>query len=297
MVESEPERRPAARLVHRGLGRVELFDLSAGDMAALSSTFSALAAEGYERLSFHAPLTRAHDFPYAGETCFFLNEDPALRALSFRILDRTLALAAEWGAEHVVTHLTYGPTDTGDEALAARLAAEACARIAGSSRDRGVPVHIEFAAYTNTFHRPDQFLAVLEPHPEVGLCLDIGHAYLGSQARGRDYFADLAALAPHAGSVHLWNTKGRAHNRTHGHTPLHPSQSAADGWIDVARSLAIILEASPAAAIVFEYPIDTLTPRIQAGYDWVAGLVSRHAGDGTHPQHPSTQQEWRPSHG
>jgi len=297
MVESKAERRPAARLVHRGLGRVELFDLSVGDMAALPVTLPALAAEGYERLSFHAPVTRPGEFPYAGETCFFLNEDPARRALSLRLLDRTLALAGEWEAEHVVTHLTYGPTDTADEGLAARLAAEACTRIAGLSRDRGVPVHIEFAAYTDAFHRPDQFLAALEPHSELGLCLDIGHTYLGSKARERDYFGDLAALAPHARSVHLWNTKGRAHNRIHGHTPLHPSQSAANGWIDVARSLAIILEASPAAAIVFEYPIDTLTPRIQAGYDWVAGLASQYAGDGTYPPRVPAQQEWRPSHG
>lgn len=297
MAESVAERSPAARLLHRGLGRVELFDLSASDMAALPVTLPALAAQGYERRSFHAPVTRPHDFPYAGETCFFLNEDPARRALSYRLLDRTLALAREWGAEHVVTHLTYGPTDTADENLAVRLAAEACARIAGLSRDRGVPVHIEFAAYTDTFHRPDQFLAALEPYPELGLCLDIGHAYLGAEARERDYFDDLATLAPHARSVHLWNTRGRVHNRAYGHTPLHPSQRAADGWIDVARSLAVILAASPSAGIVFEYPVETLTPRIQAGYDWVAGLLSRHMADGTRPPCQRAQHEWRPSHG
>ena len=38
----------------------------------------------------------------------------------------------------MVTHLTYGPSDTPERPLAARLAREACDRMAGLSRESGV---------------------------------------------------------------------------------------------------------------------------------------------------------------
>jgi len=245
----------------------------------------ALAREGRTRFSFHAPVRRPTWFPHPGEASFFLHENRARRALSHALLADTLAAAAELGADYVVTHLTYGPSDTGNPRLAARAAGEACARIAALSRDFGVPVDIEFAAYTNAFHRPEEFLAVVRDHPELGLCVDVGHAFVGGEIRGRPYLDDIAALAPAARSLHLWNTRGLDHLRRHGHVPLSPDQDPGDGWADIARCLDIVLAHNLAMPIVFEYPVTEVTLEIQAGYDWAAALARR-AG---HRPVPSTK--------
>jgi sugar phosphate isomerase/epimerase len=263
---------PPEGLVHRGLGRVEFFDLSRVQMARLKATLGALAQEGRPRFSFHAPILRPPAFPYVGVACFFLSEDRTRRELSFRVVEETLAWARRWGADYVVTHLTFGPTDTADEKLACGLAFAAGARLAGLSRAYGMPLDIEFAAYSDGFHAPERFVEVVADYPELGLCLDIGHAFIGAKKRGRDYIVDIAALAPHARSLHLWNTGGPG---ARGHVPLHPSQRPAEGWIDVEQALAIALGARPEAHVIFEYPVDALSPAIQEGYDWVARVVER----------------------
>jgi len=269
------ERVKEAGFIHRGLGRAEFFDFSEAQFAGLQDTLDAMAAEGRERFSFHAPIVRPDYFPHSGVTCYFLSEDRGLRELSFRLLEHTLRAAARWGVDYVVTHLTFGPADTRDEATAQRLAQEACGRIAAMSDAEAVPVDIEFAAYTDAFHSAEQFLHAMAMHPQLGVCIDIGHAFIGARRRGRDYLQDIAALAPRARSLHLWNSLGEEHTRLHHHTPLHPSQQAGDGWIDVEQALRLALGANPDMHVIFEYPVDDVSDEIQAGYDWVAGLVSR----------------------
>lgn len=264
-----------ASFVHRGVGRVEFFDFTGPEFSGLQSTLDALAREGRERFSFHAPIVRPDYFPYSGVTCFFLSDSPADRELSFRLLDRTLECASEWGAEYVVCHLTYAPADTKDESKAERLAEEAGRRIAEMSRASGIPVDLEFAAYTDSFNRPDVFAQVVRANPELGVCIDIGHAYLGALERGRDYLDDIAALAPAARSMHLWNTTGPEHTRRHHHTPLHPCQRPEEGWIDVEQALGTVLRESPAVNVIFEYPVAAITSEIQDGYDWIDDVITR----------------------
>lgn len=265
----------AARFIHRGIGGVEFFDFPAAAMETLDDTCRGLAAQGYRRMSFHAPMPRPAHFPFDGVTCFFLNEDPAKRELSFHVVEESLRHARNRGAAYVVTHLNYGRTDTSDAAIAGQLARSACARLAELSRSYGVPIHIEFAAYTTAFHEPRGFVEVVAPHRELGICLDIGHARIGAALRRRDYFSDICVLAPHARSMHLWNTRGDGPE----HVPLHPSQSPAEGWIDVERTLAAVLTHCPDIPVVFEYPVEKLTPDIQAGYDWVGRMVTAFRAD------------------
>ena len=278
MAEALPERAPEAGLLHRGLGRVEFFDYARRDLEALAAALQGLAGEGHPCFSFHAPIVRPPYFPFPGEACFFLNQDPAKRALSFRLLADTLGEAKRWGAEYVVTHLTYGPSDTPERPLAARLAREACDRMAGLSRESGVAIDVEFAAYSEAFDRPEDFLAVVTGHPELGICLELGHAFLGAEQRRRDFLGDIALLAPWARSMHLWNTKGEDHKRGFGHVPLHPSQTPAEGWIDIECVLDAVLERNPSVRIIYEYPVVAVTPEIQAGYDWIAAMVSCRRG-------------------
>lgn len=269
-------RKPPEGLIHRGLGRVELFDLPPEKLAGLADLRGALAAEGRTGLSFHCPVVRPEWFPWSGVTCFFLNDDPAKRELSFRLLADTLEHAARHGAEYVVSHLTFGPTDTRDPVLATELAAAACERMAVLSRGFDVPIDVEFAAYTDSFHDPAAFVAAVGRHPyELGLCIDVGHTFIGASRRGRDYHADIATLAPLARSMHLWNCRDPA---SFAHVPLHPSQRPADGWIDVEAAIHAVLTSVKDSAFIFEYPIKAITPEIRQGYDWVAAIVDRVRG-------------------
>jgi sugar phosphate isomerase/epimerase len=270
------DRVAAANLIHRGIGRVEFFDLPEDRVADLAPLLDAFAAEGRPRFSFHSPVTRTVAFPYSGVTCFYLSDDAGLREQSFILLDATMAAAKRWGAAYVVSHLTHGPTDSKNRSTALRLAAAACERMAALSRRYGVPLDVEFAAYTDAFHQAEDFVAAVAEHPELGLCIDAGHAYLGGLIRERDHLADIACLAPSARSIHLWNSKGLEHTRQHHHTPLHPSQNPADGWIDIEPIVEIVAGTRAEINVVFEYPVDDLTPDVQAGYDWVAGILERY---------------------
>lgn len=260
---------PPESLLHRGVGMVEFFDLSEGELANLQPLIDQFAQEGRDRFSFHAPIARPQEFPYSGVTCFYLSEDDDLRELSFDILGRSLAAAAEWGAEYVVTHLSYGPTDSKDPDRADELAQSACRRMAEMSANAEIPLDLEFAAYTDSFNRAERFAQIIEPWDELGICLDVGHAFVGAAIRERDFYSDLDALLPKVRSAHLWNSLGAEHTALYGHTPLHPSQRPAEGWIDIEAVLDKLLIKDNSVNLVFEYPIDRVTEKIQEGYDWV----------------------------
>jgi sugar phosphate isomerase/epimerase len=265
-------------LLHRGLDGVELFDFPHAASGALRETLADLRREGHARLSFHSPMPRPGYFHHSGVSCFFLHEDAALRALSLRVLEETLVHARAWGAAYVVTHLTYGKTDSTDPPRAAALAREACVELAALSERHGLPIDIEFAAYSAAFARPADFLAAIDELPQLGICLDIGHVALGAHLRQRSYFEDIRTLAPRARSMHLWNTRGP---EDRGHVALHPTQRPEEGWIDIEPTLRLVLAHNPQVNIVFEYPVAEVTAEIREGYDWIAGLVRQHTS--SHP--------------
>ncbi len=269
------KRHPSECLIHRGLGRVEFFDLSAEHMVNLDPLLDEFSAEGRDRFSFHAPIMRPDDFPLSGVTCFFLSEEKDLREKSFSLLQRTLDEARRWGADYVVSHLTFGPSDTKNPDTALKLTREACARMAVMSAAAGVSLDLEFAAYSDGFHDAGDFAAAVSEHGELGVCIDIGHTYLGAHGRSRNYLDDIAALAPRARSMHLWNTTGPEHTKKHHHTPLHPSQRPVEGWLDLESILGIVVAQNPHINIVFEYPVETVTAEIQHGYDWITEMIGR----------------------
>ncbi len=272
------ERTKEASILHKGLGRVEAFDYARERLGQLKGVLNNLSKEGTSSFSFHAPVPRPEYFPFPGVTSFLLNENPANRQLSFRLMEDTLKQAREWNAEYVVCHLTYRPTDTQDEGKATRLAEEACCRLAEMSRSCGVPVHVEFAPYSSAFHKPSQFIEMMETYPELGICVDMGHTFLGTKQWDRDYLGDIEALAPYARSMHLWNAKNYEHYKIHGHIPLHPSQRPQEGWVDVEKVLEIVLSINSGVKIIFEYPVKEVTREVQEGFDWVRGIVNRFNG-------------------
>lgn len=264
---------PPAALLHRGIEHVEFFDLSVPQFADLRTLIDRFADEGRTTFSFHTPVVRPAEFQDPGIACFYLCENEERRERSFRLLGATLAEARRWGAEYAVTHLTYGPTDCRDAETAEALAKSACRRMAEMSAAAGVRLDIEFAAYSDGFHQADRFAEIVGSHPELGICIDIGHLFIGAALRNRDFYSDLDFLRPAARSMHLWNTKGPDHHDEYGHTPLHPGQDPGDGWIDVEKTLRRVLHNNDAIQLVFEYPVDEVSPEIQAGYDWIGELV------------------------
>ena len=150
-----------ASYLHRGLKHVEFFDYPLNDMAELKKTYEEMAVKGHKGLSFHAPMPRPVYFPFSGVTCFFLNEEPERRDLSLQLIEDTLQHARDWGADYVVTHLTYGKTDTTDPIKAKQLARDTCERFAALSSEYQVPINIEFAAYTQAFNEPEQFIELV----------------------------------------------------------------------------------------------------------------------------------------
>jgi sugar phosphate isomerase/epimerase len=272
------ERTREASILHKGLGRVEAFDFAREGLGQLKDLIASSFKGGIKGFSFHAPVPRPEYFPFPGVTSFLLNEDPANRQLSLHLLEDTLKQAREWGAEYVVCHLTYRPTDTQDEKTAMRLAEQACRRLAEMSSSYGVPIHIEFAPYSVAFHRPGQFLETVGVHGELGICIDVGHAFLGTRQQDRNYLKDIETLAPYARSMHLWNARDYEHYKKHGHIPLHPSQRPQEGWLDVECVLEAVLSVNPEVKIIFEYPVKEVTREVQEGFDWVEGIVKRFNG-------------------
>jgi len=268
--EVSAEQAPPEKGLFRGLGHIELCDFANEDLGGLEATLAQLSSEGYRTFSFRAPMPRPGFFPWHGETCFLLSPDRANRELYARLLQETLEQAREWGARYAVTPLTHAPTDTEDPELAVDLARGATKRLALFSRDFGVPVDVAYNAYTPSFNRAGQFAEFIGAHPELGISLDVGDAYLGALKNERDYLEDIEELAPLTRSLRLWNTQGPEHFAEHGKQPLHPSQSPEEGWIDIRRILEIVLEQNPSVTVVFGYADESPSDRTRIGYDWVA---------------------------
>jgi sugar phosphate isomerase/epimerase len=267
---------PPANKIHQGLGRSEVFDFAA---ERLSSLRESLALDG-RPFSIHSPLCRPRDYPHPAVAVFFLSHAPDRRELSFRQVEETLAEAQRWGADYIVTHLNW-QEDSEDRAEAERLAAEAGRRLSDLSARFGIEIHLECGGYAGAFHYAEQFAALASEYPRLGLCLDIGHLWLIAQQRWRSFHRDLEVLAPHARSMHLWNTHDLDHYRRHHHSPLHPSQRPRDGWIDVERVLALVLEENPECRLIFEYHWSPWeTEWVREGMVWIASLVAGYRGRG-----------------
>jgi sugar phosphate isomerase/epimerase len=226
-------------------------------------------------LSLHHPFIAPFESHGRRASSQFLDADRELRELSFRWLEDSLAKAAELGAEFVVTHLNHGE-GVEDRAAALGLARTALRRFAELAAPAGVDVQVEFLGYHPALHEPADFVELLTARPEVRLCLDSGHLHRWGQIHGRDPYTAAELLAPLAGSLHLWNVSSAEEYAEKGHVPVHPSQRAADGYVDVARIVQSVLAVNPAATVIFEPSVpDGMTAEfIAEGMAWVGVIVA-----------------------
>jgi sugar phosphate isomerase/epimerase len=266
------ERVRPAGLLHTGLNRYEVFDFQEDGLGKLR----AFIKEKKLPFSFHVPFFRPSYFPYAGITTFFLNDDPRKRALSFKLINSTMYYAKGWKADFVVTHLNW-MEDSKNKQKVMRLANDTESRFCELADKYNLPINVEFGGYSGYFHEPAQFVEFVLNHHLLGICVDIGHTFLISKERNRDFFKDIEIMSPHTKSIHVWNTKSIDHCKKHNHVPVHPSQKATDGWIDIKKTLEIILSGNRDCDIVFEYSqsyYDNIPNKDKEGMEWVRDIVN-----------------------
>jgi sugar phosphate isomerase/epimerase len=265
------EPRAFERALNLALHGCETFDFAPDDLGAL-----------YERLltfpafSIHAPLPTPCDYPGRAATSFLLDPDAQKRQATLQMLSRTIQVAAEWGALYVVVHFGGLHSDGMSRPEVLELADHTAAQLNAWAEERGVPLHLEYAAYNPSFATPEDLADLVARYSHLCVCLDIGHARIGAEMLGIDERDAVQLLAPHTRSMHMWTTRGREDVRRYRHVPVHPALTPADGWIDIPRVLDAVLTAQPDCAIVFEpdsiYPVDAAWQ--DEGVAWVRELVA-----------------------
>ena len=259
------------RRLNLALHGCETFDFAPADLSALRQRLCV-----FRGFSVHAPLPTEPDYPGSAATSFLLDPDSTKRRASLEMLHQTVHVAAEWGALYVVVHFGGLHSKGLSRPAVLDLADRAAAQLNAWAEEYGVPLHLEYAAYNPSFATPEDLVALVARYPYLHVCLDIGHARVGAEMLGIDEWDVVRTLAPHTRSMHLWTTRGREDVRRYHHVPVHPTLTAAEGWIDVPRLLDAVLSLQPNCAIVFEP--DTLynaDPIWQAqGVDWVRQLVA-----------------------
>jgi sugar phosphate isomerase/epimerase len=278
---SERPARHYERALNPALHGCETFDFAPTDLGSLRERLR--HCPGF---SVHAPLPTPPDYPGRAVTSYLLDPDAAKRHASLNALERTIQVAAEWGARYVVVHFGGLHSDGLSPQQIRGLADRTAAQLNAWAEAYDVPLHLEYAAYNPHFDTPQDLLSVVQPHPYLDVCLDVGHLRVGAEMLGVDEWELARTLAPHTRSMHLWTIRDREDVRRYHHIPVHPSLSPADGWIDIRGMLDLVLGYNPQCGIVFE-PNEHYNPDREwwaEGMDWVRGIVDGYRRDAVERQ-------------
>ncbi len=167
-------------------------------------------------VSLHAPT------PFDGHRPFrFFPTSSRAEEVDFAIGSAltTIDLAARIGALHVVVHFPSPRPEGGAESFPSR-ADRFLHPVVDHARDRGVPLLIENLSFHDQCHTADHYRQVLERHPHLELCLDIGHAHLSAVSSALDFMAE---VGPRIASVHAYELAPD----DKGHQPL-PTRDGSD---------------------------------------------------------------------
>lgn len=224
---------------------------------------------------FHDPLPRlpSDDYP------FLTDPDDEKRWRTLDSMHRTLETAIEYGAEYVIGHIPsvmWEPRPSLSEAQIMELAHSSCDQLSLWSGEAGIPFVLENVGPNPYFSQVEAFVEVMEAHPDLMFCLDIGHLHLMSIYSDLDSLKFAKQLAPYTWVIHVYNATPDMYRRYH-HVPVHPSQRPEDGWADIPAILNCVLgNRERSRRIVFEYspqyPGDETF--VREGIEWVKELVS-----------------------
>jgi sugar phosphate isomerase/epimerase len=139
--------------------------------------------------------------------------EPEHNPLQMDVCRASLDVAAEIGAG-VLVHHSAVVRDAGPDTPARTLAAEAAAlaTIAPHATGAGVVLAVETMAarpgeWTAAPSEIARTLAAVDS-PWIAATIDFSHAFLATRARGLDYLAEIAALAPYARHLHIHDSFG-----------------------------------------------------------------------------------------
>jgi sugar phosphate isomerase/epimerase len=245
-----------------GLGHFRKLEIGFYDEDVLPLVMD-LAADRGLTYGFHDPLPRlpSDDFP------FLTDPDDEKRWRTLDSMFRTMQTAVSYGAEYVIGHIPsviWEPRPTLSEDKIVELAHNSCHQLSEWSQGSGIPFVLENVGPNPYFFQFEAFVEVMEAHPLLEFCLDIGHLHLMSIYAGFDSLEFSAALAPYTTIVHIYNTTPEMYRKYH-HVPVHPSQVPDEGWADVPAILECVLAGRKNdLTMVFEY-----SPQYPAGDEFV----------------------------
>ncbi|MEE8470663.1 MAG: TIM barrel protein [Dehalococcoidia bacterium] len=253
--------------VGNGLGRSEFYNLPSDELPRLKQLIERHRLEW----SIHTPLIQLDWYPQPPTLSFLCDVDRDNRELTMKMITLTMEQAEEFGAEYVVAHLPSPASDASGESVAKLedIARRSCERLAELSLKKNVPIHIEGVGASHLINA--EFIsAVLEEFSPLRYCFDSAHSYLAALDNGFDLYDFETELLPYLGSVHLWNIRGWEDYLAFRHIPIHPSQRAEDGWIDIARVLRALGPGKSSLPIIFES--ERSYPEELGGYDYREGV-------------------------
>ena len=197
------------------------------------------------RNALHAPM------PFDGQALRFgpTSDDPAIAAATLDMTLESIECAVTLNALHVVVHFPdprppYAARGFRDRALAF------LDPVAEEAERRGVRVVLENMTPNPLLRSPEQYRAILDEYPTLGLCFDIGHAHLAAPAHALDEY--IAALADRILTVHVYNTTAARYDE-HGHEAIAAGQRPADGFFDWPGAVDAVLSAASPASWILEH--------------------------------------------
>jgi sugar phosphate isomerase/epimerase len=176
--------------------------------------------------------------------------DPGGQAEAIALVERTLAAAADIGADYVVTHF---PSVSRHAAVAPAKARKDAVRVAnrlqGLASEYGVRLLLENVGPNPYLYRGEHFRELFES-TGLKMCLDFGHAHVLESEE--DVYGFARAVAPHVASVHLYNATRESY-RVGFHAAPARDRTPATGWMDLRALLRIMRSRAPLEFIVLEY--------------------------------------------
>ncbi|MGW1605511.1 sugar phosphate isomerase/epimerase family protein [Streptomyces eurythermus] len=191
---------------------------------------------------------------------------------ALRLVTDTVRYAARIDALHVVVHFPspYPPFTTEGFTHSCDVFLD---RLAALSTRYGVRVLIENLSPHPLLRTPAQYRDVLSGHPQLGMCLDVGHAHLLGPPHSPLEFARHLGAAVH--SMHVYNTTA-ARYPVHGHELAGPGQRARDGYLDLPHLIPDLLAAAAPAVLVLEHGSRWDAAAASDTTTWLRGLLDRH---------------------
>lgn len=229
--------------------------------------------------SVHAPLVKVPWYPRPPTLSFLCDVDAEKRQLSIRMVQETMGIAEDFGAEYVVVHFPVPSSTDGSNAEYAglrQIAWRTAIFLSEISEAHGMPIHMEGFG-PSPFLNVDFLTEVNRSFPGLLYCFDTGHMHIAAQRDGFDLYEFAEQIAPCVGSIHVWNNRGNDDYFTYGHIPVHPVQQPKDGWVDIPRILGLILSRNPTCRIIlesgFRYPEALGGHDFREGVEWIKDLL------------------------